>query len=208
MRKESRDPSLASASTMHVPRERPLILIDRPTRADLGRLIEIEKACYPDPWSEALFLSEVSYRPYNCPLAARPLDAGSSPLPAEEGSLGGSGEGASERPLLGFVITHLLSTEAHILNIAVDPAYQRRGYGRALLYAILNHAAEREESRAVLEVRESNLRAQELYQSVGFQVVGRRKNYYERRREDALIMAVEPLMAIYPRPYRLAKSLG
>jgi len=185
---------------------RPRLFIDRLTRDDIARLLEIEQACYPDPWSQDLFLSEVSHRAYNCPMAGLPPNWD----PAEPPHTGIGrrlDQLPPQRPIIGFVIAHLLSVESHILNIAVDPAHQGKGFGRVLLYAILNYAAERGGSRAVLEVRESNLRAQELYRSVGFEIVGHRKNYYERQREDALVMTLGPLFPIYPRPYRMAASL-
>jgi ribosomal-protein-alanine N-acetyltransferase len=187
--------------------EKPKIFVNRLVEADLRRLVEIERACYPDPWSEKLFVNELSNRPFNCPLAGRPLGDSADRPPV--GRRGSDAERALGKPLplVGFAIAHLLSTEAHILNIAVDPAHQGRGIGRALLYSLLNFAAEHGESRGMLEVRESNSRAQRLYLSAGFEIVGRRKNYYSRQREDALVMALEPLLPVYPRSYWLAEEL-
>jgi len=177
------------------------LLIDRLTESDLDRLLEIERACYIDPWGVEMFESEVARRSYNCPMAGRIR-------PRKGAGRGADDEepGIPSGRLAGFVIAHLLVAETHILNIAVDPAYQGKGYGRSLLGAVLNYAAERGEERAVLEVRESNLKAQCLYLSAGFRVIGRRKNYYDRQKEDALVMLLHPLRPVYPRTYRIVED--
>ena len=86
--------------------------------------------------------------------------------------------------LLGFGILRLLG-DGEILLIGVEPAERRRGIGRRLLEELLERAGE---AAVFLEVRESNKGAKALYESCGFRVTGRRKDYYEHPREDAVLM--------------------
>lgn len=78
--------------------------------------------------------------------------------------------------------------EIEINLVAVEPEQRRRGTGRALIRAVL---AEEGIERAVLEVRESNATARRLYESEGFEPAGRRKGFYEKPEEDAMIYVLE-----------------
>ncbi|MCR5664622.1 MAG: ribosomal protein S18-alanine N-acetyltransferase [Oscillospiraceae bacterium] len=99
-------------------------------------------------------------------------------------------EDSENGELLGYVsMTHVLD-EGYISNVAVDPACRREGVGSALIEELLRRAGELELSFVTLEVRESNAPAVGLYERFGFRPVGRRKNYYEAPREDALLMTV------------------
>jgi ribosomal-protein-alanine N-acetyltransferase len=82
--------------------------------------------------------------------------------------------------------------EAHLLNLCVHPHAQNLGYGRRLLSAMLQKAAESEAERVFLEVRPSNRIAQHLYRSVGFEQIGIRPAYYQAQygREDAIVLAI------------------
>lgn len=78
--------------------------------------------------------------------------------------------------------------EGYIGNVAVLPALRGRGVGRCLVEAMLRDAAARELAFLTLEVRRSNEPARSLYASAGFEPVGERKNYYEKPKEDAILM--------------------
>jgi ribosomal-protein-alanine N-acetyltransferase len=95
----------------------------------------------------------------------------------------------------GFIIYTQLLDEGAIHNIAVSPAYQRRGMARTLLAEVLKVFARDGAIRALLEVRASNTAAQSLYSSFGFELDAVRKNYYPSKgtREDALLMS-KPLI--------------
>ena len=93
-------------------------------------------------------------------MLARLLAAGGVILIAEEG-----GE------LLGYVWARFVLDEGDIGNVAVAPGFRRRGAGAALLEALLEDAARR------------------LYEKNGFETVGKRKNYYEKPAEDAILMS-------------------
>jgi ribosomal-protein-alanine N-acetyltransferase len=90
--------------------------------------------------------------------------------------------------LAGFVIAWQVVDEVHLLQIGTDPALQRQGIGQRLLDALTDaaHAA----SVVYLEVRASNQQAIGFYEHRGFACVGRRRNYYAKPIEDALLMAL------------------
>lgn len=89
-------------------------------------------------------------------------------------------------------VMHVLD-ESELLEIAVQPAMQGRGYGKALLAQAIELARRNGAVRMFLEVRESNARARKMYTSFGFEETGRRKNYYptENGREDAILMTAQ-----------------
>lgn len=94
--------------------------------------------------------------------------------------------------IVGFCICQLVADELSVLNIAVSADLQRQGLGRRLLTEAMEAGVEQGATVAFLEVRQSNLGAQALYESMGFHVAGIRENYYPSRAgsgEHALIMA-------------------
>jgi len=74
------------------------------------------------------------------------------------------------------------------MNIATDPASQRRGYGRALLQDMIQTGQNRRVSSISLEVRRSNVAARALYRSFNFVELGLRQRYYSDNGEDAVVM--------------------
>ena len=78
--------------------------------------------------------------------------------------------------------------EGQITNIATHPDYRRQGYGRAVVEALVKHAKMNGLDSISLEVRESNKAAIELYTKLGFKVEGKRKDFYTKPTENALIM--------------------
>ena len=96
-----------------------------------------------------------------------------------------------EGRLLGYIGFLAAMEEADITNVAVAPSCRRQGIGKALLDHLKERAAQQKISRIFLEVRASNKAAVALYEQAGFHRVTVRKNYYEKPREDALIMVWE-----------------
>jgi ribosomal-protein-alanine N-acetyltransferase len=94
--------------------------------------------------------------------------------------------------VLGYFIAMPGVGELHLLNLTVAPEHQRRGHGRALLEAVVEVARERSVAQLLLEVRESNQRARQLYAVRGFAEIGRRRGYdpARERREDAIVMGL------------------
>ncbi len=94
--------------------------------------------------------------------------------------------------ILGFAISQFVLDEATLFNIAVKPQAQGKGIGRALLSALIEQLKVKNIATLWLEVRESNKKAKGLYESLGFNEVDIRKNYYptpEGGRENAVVMA-------------------
>ncbi|AVX39608.1 ribosomal protein S18-alanine N-acetyltransferase [Yersinia massiliensis] len=137
------------------------------TPADLATAYQIEQASHAFPWSEKTLASNQGERYLNFKLSV-------------------------EQQMVGFAITQTVLDEATLFNIAIDPQHQRRGYGRLLL----EHLIAQLESRGIvtlwLEVRASNAGAIALYESLGFNEVSVRRNYYPSAngREDAIMMAL------------------
>jgi [ribosomal protein S18]-alanine N-acetyltransferase len=138
------------------------VLIGPMMVADAKRCAELEHALFncDDPWSPEAFLEA--------------LAAGHHYLSAREGD-----------SLIGYVGLARVGREAEVHTLAVDPAHQRRGIGRALLRAILDHA---EGATVFLEVRTDNDSAIRLYRSEGFDVIGIRRGYYRPSGADAFTM--------------------
>ena len=88
----------------------------------------------------------------------------------------------------GFVVVRLEGDDAELYNIAVAAENRRQGIGRRLLALALKEAAERGAERVFLEVRASNTAARRLYAQNGFEMIGVRPGYYERPKEDAVMM--------------------
>ena len=134
--------------------------------ADLKAVAQIEKTAYDYPWSHGIFR--------DC------LLAGYYSLVIE---LGGE--------VVGYGIMSIAASEAHILNLCVHPDSQRQGFGRRMLTALLMKAEQCETRKVFLEVRPSNRAALALYESLGFERVGIRPDYYQADygREDAVVLA-------------------
>lgn len=134
----------------------------------IPQIARIEQLCFTDPWSEALLESEL-----DAPLARYFIyeEAGQ---------------------VLGYVGTRMIFDTCEIANVAVDPAHRRKGIALTLYRALEEECRRRKITRLDLEVRESNLGAQEFYRFCGFSVVGKRRNYYESPREDAVLMSRAP----------------
>jgi [ribosomal protein S18]-alanine N-acetyltransferase len=134
--------------------------------ADLKLVAAVERAAYQYPWSLGIF-RDCLLAGYHCLV----LDVGGS--------------------VTGYGIMSIAAGEAHLLNLCVHPNAQRFGYGRRLLNALLQRAAEADADKVFLEVRPSNEIALRLYRSIGFEQIGIRPAYYQagNGREDAVILA-------------------
>lgn len=95
------------------------------------------------------------------------------------------------REVAGYIGARIVLDEAYVTNLAVLPAFRRKGYGRRLLEAMIAACRERACAFLSLEVRAGNDAAQALYRACGFTQRGRRKNFYEKPTEDALIFTRE-----------------
>lgn len=134
----------------------------------LPQVMLIERACYTHPWTLGIF--EDCLR------------------------VGYSAWVVSDRrgAVLGYALMTMAAGEAHILNICVAPAQQRQGIAGFLLRHLMMIARAASVSLMLLEVRVSNLAAQQLYAGFGFHKIGERRGYYpaHQGREDALVLAL------------------
>lgn len=146
--------------------------------ADLPAIVAIERQSFSDPWSTESFRSALG-RPEFFFTAAE-LES----VPAGLGAAPGAA-------IAGYVLARFVVGEGEVANIAVRPECRGRGVGASLLDATLHEARARKVGAVFLEVRESNVLARALYTSRGFHVVGRRRRYYRRPVEDALILRRE-----------------
>ena len=94
--------------------------------------------------------------------------------------------------IVGYCAAWHLPGEVHINNLAILPAFRRRGLARLLLDHVLRDAAIAGHPRATLEVRRSNFSARQLYEGLGFAVRGVRPDYYSDPVEDALVLWRDP----------------
>jgi [ribosomal protein S18]-alanine N-acetyltransferase len=101
--------------------------------------------------------------------------------------------GEYQAEIVGFGIARLITTaaEAEILNIGVKPYFQHRGIGTELIREIFYFLRNNEIKQVLLEVRESNVKAQKFYCKCGFEVIGRRKNFYNNPSEDGLTLKID-----------------
>jgi ribosomal-protein-alanine N-acetyltransferase len=136
----------------------------------------IEAQAFTDPWSRASFASLLG-SPHVVFLVAE-----QSTAPAFSDAPGARGEVA------GYVVAWTVADEAEIANVAVAPSLRGRGFGGRLLDAALHEVERRGAGAVFLEVRESNVAARALYAARRFVEVGRRRAYYRRPQEDALVL--------------------
>ncbi len=140
-----------------------------PMTADhLDEVAELERVCFSVPWSRNMLKEELD-------------NALSALLVALD----------DDGRVVGYAGVQVILDEGYITNVAVRPDCRRRGVAAQLLKVFLDFAQGNKLAFLTLEVRESNHAAIILYGRHGFRSVGRRRNYYEHPREDAIIMTRE-----------------
>ena len=138
-----------------------------PMTADhLDELEKLERICFSRPWSKKMLGEELEN---DC----------AAFLVAEE---------PETHRVLGYAGVLVMADEGYITNVAVFPDYRRQGIAAQIIKVFCDFAAGNHLSFLTLEVRPTNTAAIELYRSFGFEEVGRRKNYYDLPKEDALIL--------------------
>lgn len=139
-------------------------MIRRMEVSDIPSVADMEKMYFSVPWSEAGLLESLNMENYLF-------------LVVEE-----AGE------IAGYAGLSVILDEGDITNIVINERYRGRGLGRELLERLLEAGAGRGANAFTLEVRVSNEAAIQLYKSMGFEEEGIRKGFYEKPKEDALIM--------------------
>ncbi len=133
----------------------------------VAAVAEMERQCFSDPWSEKSVASEL-HNPLSLWLIAE-----------------------VDGVVAGYVGSQTVLDSADMMNLAVSPSFRRQGIGERLVNCLTEALKEKGVKTLLLEVRISNEPAKELYQKLGFEMVGKRPRYYEKPREDALILRKE-----------------
>jgi ribosomal-protein-alanine N-acetyltransferase len=134
-------------------------------RRDVGELLVIEEAQFPEPWTKGMLLDELTNtvtRRYTVAV--------------------------EDKRVVGYLGVMFVMDELHVNTLGTLPGHEGRGVASSLMDEAWVDARLRGVTRATLEVAVSNTRAQQLYYRYGFRPVGVRKNYYERSHEDALVL--------------------
>ena len=150
-------------------------VLRRMTISDVPAVHRLEEAIFSMPWSEKDFVYEMTENK-----VARYLVI----------------EEAGE--IIAFAGAHIILDQAHVTNIAVRQDCRGRGLGRMITRALMQYASNLGAEYLTLEVRQSNVTAQNLYTSLGFVKVNVRKRYYEDTGEDAWLMVCDQLPAADP----------
>ncbi|MGM9538420.1 MAG: ribosomal protein S18-alanine N-acetyltransferase [Candidatus Onthomonas sp.] len=134
-------------------------------RALVPQIAELERQSFSLPWTEQMLYDELDSLNSSCIVAVD-----------------------RDRRVLGYASLTVVMDEGYINNIAVRKEFRRQGLASDLLGVFFRFAQAQNLAFLTLEVRDSNLAARNLYRKFGFQDVGRRKNYYDKPTEDAILM--------------------
>lgn len=140
-------------------------------RADVAAVQAIERAAFSTPWTAATFANLLRWTD-RCEALVLEVE-----VPDHDGPV-----------LAGYAVLRFVEEEGELVNIAIRADLRGHGLGSILLDAVIEAALRRGLRHLFLEVRRSNLVAQQMYEARGFQSVGIRKGYYSRPVEDARVM--------------------
>jgi len=143
------------------------LTIRKMSNGDVPAVLAIENESFSTPWSATSFKHELT-NPFTT-LDVAVLNNG----------------------IIGYVCTRIIAEEAHILNLAVHHEFRRRGIASKLVWNALKKLRLSAVNLVTLEVRASNTAAIKLYEKFGFEVIGNRKDYYQKPKEDAIVMGLE-----------------
>lgn len=141
-----------------------MLFVRKMLPGDLREVLLIEETAFADPWPEEAFSRDI-------------VDGGFCLIDDDK--------------LIGYVFTLCVLDECSLINVAIRPGEQRRGYGEFMLKEVIRHLYhERRIRMYYLDVRESNAAAIRLYSKLGFGKLGIRKNYYRFPPENAVVMGL------------------
>lgn len=144
--------------------------IRKMTLEDVPSVIDLDRKSFSLPWPERSFRFELTANPASRCWVAE-LDG----------------------KIVGMIVVWLIIDEAHVATLATHPDFRRRGVGTKLLSHSLRYMMDEGARSSFLEVRESNISAQELYRKFGYEASGRRPRYYKDNDEDAVLMNLASL---------------
>lgn len=138
--------------------------IEKMTSSHIEEIAKLEKECFSSPWSENGLNMELDNNFARFYVAF------------------------SDGKMAGYIGSHNVLGEVYITNVAVFPEFRRNGVGKALVDFLVTEMKKENAEFVTLEVRESNFNAISLYEKCGFKQVGERKDFYEKPREDGVLM--------------------
>jgi ribosomal-protein-alanine N-acetyltransferase len=176
----------------------------------------IERRCFSQPWPQNAYRREIQSNRMAHYFVVRVVegDEGAQPAEARRAASGGDGNlferlsrmlrgplepapspalEAELHSIVGYAGLWLMTDEAHITTIAIDPDFQGNGLGELLLIALIDRAKQIGARWLTLEVRVTNDVAQRLYEKYTFKEMGIRRRYYSDNGEDALVMWTDPI---------------
>ena len=169
---------------------------------DIPQVAQIDREAFPGEWvfrSQAAYKQDLDNPSVRCIVAFKDKDVTESGRQRMPGPSWFKRVFSYERRLntreyiVGFSGFWMMVGEAHIIAIGVRNGYRQLGIGEGLLIATIELAQILNANIVTLEVRASNMIAQELYKKYGFQVTGRRLKYYSSDGEDAIIMSTDKI---------------
>lgn len=182
--------------------------IESMVESDIDHVQEIERRSFTTSWSANTYRHELRHPSNSRYIVARasttPPPPRASSQPARRGLLAQlfpsifgitASPAPSPYPIVGYGGLWLSVDEGHVTTIAVAPEYRGRGIGELILNGLIDQAMTLDADMLTLEVRVSNLVAQQLYLKYGFKPAGTRTRYYTDNSEDALIMWTESIHA-------------
>ena len=143
----------------------PDVTLGEMTEKDIPHLLEIEKVCFPVPWSSALFVSQLGLGDIGINLVLR-----------------------EQETIMGYATAWVGAGEIHLLSIAILPEKRGAGLADRLLDEVIERGKAKGGGRVLLEVRIGNAAARRFYEKRGFRLIGKSKGYYTESGEDALVM--------------------
>lgn len=141
--------------------------IEQAKIGSIDEMLKIEKRSFAKHWNKQIFIDELSAENgyYICAV--------------------------DNNKIIGYAGFRSVLDEAHITTLAVHPKSRGKGIGYSLVEKLMNDAKQKGIKKLFLEVRQSNVAAQKLYKKLGFKVIDRRREYYQKPSEDALVMQNE-----------------
>jgi len=146
------------------------VMIRKMTLDDIEQVIAIDRVSFSLPWPERSFRFELTDNPASRCWVAE-----------------------VDGKIVGMIVAWLIVDEVHVATIATHPDFRRQGIAKNLLSHALQHLSTEGAQSSFLEVRASNLAAQELYRKFGFEESGVRRRYYRDNDEDALLMTLSAI---------------
>ena len=131
---------------------------------DIPEIGNIERLCFPSPWTSQLFALELKREGFAYYWIIE-----------------------FQEKLVGYAGYWKIKNEAHLVTLAIHPSYQRKGLGRMLLSHVLKDVQSKKLKKITLEVRKTNRAAQLLYEKFGFKKIAIKPNYYQDKNEDAIV---------------------